>query len=92
MADYTPEQVEKLAEFARWATGYFGLGGKTGGKLEALGILKEDGTLVDWLRPDDWAMRAAREWFKVTLASEETVRECTPALAAIIRKHAEDRT
>lgn len=88
MADYTPEQVEALAEFARQVAT-----GESDPEVTAhtLGIL-EGGHLADWLRKEDWADRAAREAWDVAMGkSLGRAAECK-AIASIIRKHAEDRT
>ena len=93
MADYTPEQIEALAEFARvwvaWKGGPSEKEPPTNAALR-LGILTPAYTLADWLRKEDWADRAADEGYDLdrSLSRAEYVRR----QAAIIRKHAEDRS
>ena len=92
MANYTPEQVEKLAEFARAWHSWPSKDAPQEPYLAAirLGIRRADGTLADWLRPEDWADRAADEGYDLdrSLSRAEYVRR----QAAIIRRHAEDRS
>lgn len=92
MADYTPEQVEALAEFARWVCGFASHNGELMRELQRLGLVNPDGTLADWLRPEDWADRAAREWLTLRAYNGTAVVNEAPSLAAIIRRHAEGRT
>lgn len=92
MSRYTDEQVEALAEFARSSAAYASLNGPTFLRLKQHGLLTPDGTLADWLRPEDAALRAAREWGESPVPHPPmSPEEYAQALAAIIRKHMGER-